>query len=112
MIFFGRAAGSAADLRRAAQELPNLAREAEDAALRIASSREEVECQVETLERDTLPAVEPALLAASPDAVRGYDDLRRAAESWQTLWQAVRQGEDHGYVAGTFHFYRLEPHPP
>ncbi len=50
----------------------------------------------------------PALLAAPPDAVRGHADLRRAAQSWQALWQAVRQGEDHGYVAGTFHLYRLE----
>ncbi len=49
----------------------------------------------------------PALLAAPPDAVRGHADLRSAAESWQSLWQTVRQGEDHGYVAGTFHLYRL-----
>ncbi len=49
----------------------------------------------------------PALLAARPEQVHSYENLRRAAESWQPLWQAVMQGEDHGYIAGTFHLYRL-----
>ena len=50
----------------------------------------------------------PALLAAQPEDVHDYDDLRAAAEIWRPRWQAiVRQGEDHGYVAGTFHLYRV-----
>ncbi len=49
----------------------------------------------------------PALLRARPEQVYGYRQLHQAATEWQPLWQAVRQGEDHGYVAGTFHLYRL-----
>ncbi len=49
----------------------------------------------------------PALLAARPEDVHAYASLRAAAEDWQPVWHAVRQGEDHGYVAGTFHLYRL-----
>lgn len=49
----------------------------------------------------------PALLQARPEDVHGYQQLVPAARQWQSLWQAVRQGEDHGYVAGTFHLYRL-----
>ncbi len=49
----------------------------------------------------------PALLRARPDDVHDYPQLYPAARQWQTQWQAVRRGEDHGYVAGTFHLYRL-----
>ncbi len=49
----------------------------------------------------------PALLRARPEDVHDYQQLYPAARQWQSLWQAVRQGEDHGYVAGTFHLYRL-----
>ena len=49
----------------------------------------------------------PALLEAAPEQVYGYRYLRQAATEWQPLWHAVRRGEDHGYVAGTFHLYRL-----
>ena len=49
----------------------------------------------------------PALLRARPEEVHDHAELLQAAKLWQPLWQAVRQGEDHGYVAGTFHLYRL-----
>ena len=49
----------------------------------------------------------PALLRARPEDVHDYHQLVPAARQWQSLWQAVRQGEDHGYVAGTFRLYRL-----
>jgi len=51
----------------------------------------------------------PAILAARPEDVYRYEDLRRGAELWRPFWQSVlERGEDHGWVAGTFHLYRLE----
>jgi hypothetical protein len=29
------------------------------------------------------------------------------AQSWQPVWQAICSGEDHGYIADTFHLYRI-----
>ena len=59
----------------------------------------------------------PALLAAEPEDVYFYDELHRAAELWQPVWNEVTsRGEDHGWIAGTFHLYRIPgqsaPQPP
>ena len=52
----------------------------------------------------------PTIPKTSPDAVRGHANLVALAERWTPFWDAVRAGEDHGYVAGTFHLYYL-PEP-
>jgi hypothetical protein len=44
----------------------------------------------------------PAVLSADLDPA-----LVRLAKAWQPTWSAIRAGEDHGYVAGTFHLYRV-----
>lgn len=56
----------------------------------------------------TVEQLVPALLEAPGDAVYNYDELHRAAERWEPFWQAVvAAGEDHGWVAGTYHLYRV-----
>jgi hypothetical protein len=56
----------------------------------------------------TVEQLVPALLAARPEDVYDYEDLRRGAERWHPYWRAVVEaGEDHGWVAGTFHLYRV-----
>lgn len=55
----------------------------------------------------------PALLAAPPATVYGQPALTDLARAWLPTWRAISAGEDHGYVAGTFHLYRLHtPWPP
>ncbi len=49
----------------------------------------------------------PAIPRANLDDVLGADGLISLARSWTPLWQRVASGEDHGYVAGTFHLYRI-----
>ena len=49
----------------------------------------------------------PAIRRSRPEDVRGYPSLGELAERWEPLWREVARGEDHGYVAGTFHLYRL-----
>lgn len=49
----------------------------------------------------------PAVGRSRPEDVRGYASLLAQAERWEPLWRDVARGEDHGYVAGTFHLYRL-----
>jgi hypothetical protein len=50
----------------------------------------------------------PALLRAAPSDLRNYDSFQRIAREWQPFWQGlVARAEDHGYVAGTFHLYRV-----
>jgi 4-amino-4-deoxy-L-arabinose transferase-like glycosyltransferase len=50
----------------------------------------------------------PAIPRARPEDVRGYDSLVRLAEAWGPYWREIAgRGEDHGWVAGTFHLYRL-----
>lgn len=57
----------------------------------------------------TVEQLVPALLAARPEDVYRYRELRRGAEAWHPFWRAVvERGQDHGWVAGTFHLYRLE----
>lgn len=56
----------------------------------------------------TVEQLVPALLKAPPGTVYNYDELHRAAERWDPFWQSVvAAGEDHGWVAGTYHLYRL-----
>lgn len=55
----------------------------------------------------TVEQLVPALLSGDPEAIYDYENLRRAAESWEPVWQRIRQGEDHGYLAETFHLYRV-----
>jgi Dolichyl-phosphate-mannose-protein mannosyltransferase len=49
----------------------------------------------------------PALLQAPPDRVYNYASTVAIAKQWEPCWRALQRGEDHGYVAGTFHLYRL-----
>ncbi len=53
----------------------------------------------------------PALMAAPHGTVYGQDGLVTLARAWLPVWQAVARGEDHGYVAGTFHLYHHETPP-
>jgi arylsulfatase A-like enzyme/glycosyltransferase involved in cell wall biosynthesis len=49
------------------------------------------------------------IAAERPELLFG-DALRAEAERWLPLWQQLlRRGEDHGYVAGTYHLYRIAP---
>ena len=54
----------------------------------------------------------PAIRRASPTSLRGYPDYVPLADRWEPAWRAVRSGEDHGYVAGSFHLYRLTGSSP
>jgi hypothetical protein len=40
--------------------------------------------------------------------VNGYTALARLTDQLEKSWQVLRRGEDLGYVAGTFHLYRIE----
>lgn len=48
----------------------------------------------------------PAVLAAD-DTLYDREALAELAAVWEPYWQTVAAGEDHGYVAGSFHLYRL-----
>jgi hypothetical protein len=50
----------------------------------------------------------PALLHGDPRVIHGYRSLRDLAARWEPVWQTVARGKDFGYVAGTFHLYRLD----
>ncbi len=52
----------------------------------------------------------PSVLEA-PDNNLPQPGVKRIARDWLELWTVVREGEDHGYIAGTFHLYRLGPKP-
>ena len=49
----------------------------------------------------------PAIPRAAKDELLGADALTYLAQTWTPYWQQIARGEDHGYVAGTFHLYRL-----
>ena len=49
----------------------------------------------------------PAVDRASAETLRGHRNLTALSRTWSPIWQTIRRGEDHGYVAGTFHLYRL-----
>jgi hypothetical protein len=55
----------------------------------------------------TVEQLVPSLIAAPLGAVYDGEALRREARRWELLWQEVARGEDHGYVAGTYHLYFL-----
>jgi hypothetical protein len=56
----------------------------------------------------------PAIVRSSPREMYGYARYRAIADRWLPATTAVaRAGDDFGYVAGTFHLYRLaSPLPP
>ncbi len=49
----------------------------------------------------------PAILAAEPADLYDFETLTSAAELWRPAWEEIRAGEDHGWVAGTFHLFRV-----
>ncbi len=49
----------------------------------------------------------PAVPRSTPEEVHGYEALLHLVEGLAVPWQLIKQGEDLGYVAGTFHLYRL-----
>jgi hypothetical protein len=49
----------------------------------------------------------PALERTTPTELRDYSALTELAETWAPPWQEVLRGRDLGYVAGTFHAYRV-----
>ncbi len=52
----------------------------------------------------------PAIPDAEPGTLRNHDALTSLARTWTPFWQQiVARGEDHGYVAGSFHLYRMPP---
>jgi Dolichyl-phosphate-mannose-protein mannosyltransferase len=54
----------------------------------------------------------PAILRARPAELFGYSGLRAIAAAWGPVArQLARQAEDHGWVAGTFHLYRVRAAP-
>ncbi len=56
---------------------------------------------VSTLTEQLVPAIE----AATPETLNGHSGYVPFAEINRPLWEAIRAGKDHGYVAGTFHLY-------
>ncbi len=48
----------------------------------------------------------PAIPRADPGDLLGAESLAELTRAWTPLWQQIARGEDHGYVAGTFHLYR------
>ncbi|MFN7959696.1 MAG: glycosyltransferase family 39 protein [Thermoanaerobaculia bacterium] len=49
----------------------------------------------------------PGILAARPEELFDAERYRALAEAWRPLLAALAAGEDHGYLAGSFHLYRL-----
>jgi Dolichyl-phosphate-mannose-protein mannosyltransferase len=47
----------------------------------------------------------PAIFAAKPGDLSGYEAYVAGAKEWLPDYRAVTAGEDHGYIAGTFHLY-------
>ncbi len=47
----------------------------------------------------------PAIARANAERVRDLVALTALAEQWRVPYNKIVQGEDHGYVAGTFHLY-------
>ena len=49
----------------------------------------------------------PGILNGDPRRIYRYPERRAIAAHWQPVWRYIRSGEDHGWIAGTFHLYRL-----
>ncbi len=49
----------------------------------------------------------PGILHGDPRRIYRYRERRAIAERWQPVWRRIRSGEDNGWIAGTFHLYRL-----
>jgi hypothetical protein len=49
----------------------------------------------------------PGVLRGDPERIYQYRERRAIAQEWERPWSRIRSGEDHGWVAGTFHLYRL-----
>jgi 4-amino-4-deoxy-L-arabinose transferase-like glycosyltransferase len=49
----------------------------------------------------------PGILHGDPQRIYRYRERRAIAERWQPVWRRIRSGGDHGWIAGTFHLYRL-----
>lgn len=52
----------------------------------------------------------PAIEGAGPETLYSYELYRELAAGWRETWDLIRRGEDHGWVAGSFHLYRV-PEP-
>ncbi len=53
----------------------------------------------------------PGILHGDPQRIYQYRERRAIAAHWQPVWRRIRSGEDHGWVAGTFHLYRVPAAP-
>jgi 4-amino-4-deoxy-L-arabinose transferase-like glycosyltransferase len=53
----------------------------------------------------------PGILRGDPQRIYQYEERRAIALRWRRIWRRIRSGEDHGWVAGTFHLYRLPATP-
>ena len=54
----------------------------------------------------------PGILRGDPEEIYQYRERRAIALEWRRTWRRIRSGEDHGWVAGTFHLYRVPPPGP
>jgi 4-amino-4-deoxy-L-arabinose transferase-like glycosyltransferase len=50
----------------------------------------------------------PTIPRTPPENLRCHARFLELVQTWKPLWQRVREGEDHGYVAATFHLYYLD----
>jgi len=49
----------------------------------------------------------PAFEKAAPESLNGHSAYLAIAANNRPLWDAIRKGRDYGYIAGTFHLYRV-----
>lgn len=54
----------------------------------------------------------PGILRGDPEKIYQYRERRAIVLQWRRPWRRIRSGEDHGWVAGTFHLYRIPPPGP
>ncbi|HEV2851595.1 MAG TPA: hypothetical protein VHC97_02210 [Thermoanaerobaculia bacterium] len=54
----------------------------------------------------------PGILRGNPARIYQYLERRAIALRCRRTWRRIRSGEDHGWVAGTFHLYRVSPPGP
>jgi 4-amino-4-deoxy-L-arabinose transferase-like glycosyltransferase len=51
----------------------------------------------------------PAVLDGDSEAIYSYEHHRAVAERWEEPWRRIRRGEEMGWIAGTYHLYRVGP---